>query len=163
MVRDLRKPYRVIEDLRTRDFARWFWTEQRGELACLKSDFGLSFRPRLWRVGMSAVYLFHQRKYSERHRQGSPVDLDPAIYSSDRPLRLVAFDQMPTDSPAFQNWLLELERSFRLQQTETYVVQPGKPAEPWLRDAYVVLELIPRSHLEPPPGGLTANPARRRL
>ena len=161
MVRDLRKPYRVIEDLRTRNFAHWFWTEQRGDLACLKSDFGLSFRPRLWRVGMSAVYLFHQRKYSERHRQGSPVDLDPAIYSSDRPLRLVAFDQMPTDSPAFQRWLLELERSFQLQRTETYVVQPGKPAEPWLRDAYVVLELVPRKPLGATARRPDSSPARR--
>jgi hypothetical protein len=157
MVRDLVKPYRVADDVRTRDFAHWFWAEQTGsgELACLKSDMGLSFRPRLWRVGMSAVYLFHQRKFSERHRQRRPVDLDPAIYSEDRPLRLVAFDHLPAGIPAFDRWLAAVERSFRVQRTETYVIQPGKPEEDWLRDAYVVLELIPRE----PVGAMARRPA----
>jgi len=157
MVRDLVKPYRVAADLRTRDFARWFWTERAGsgELACLKSDMGLSFRPGLWRSGMSAVYLFHQRMFSERHRGRRPVDLDPASYSEDRPLRLVAFDHLPAGIPAFDRWLAALERSFRVQRTETYVIQPGKPAEDWLRDAYVVLELIPRE----PAGAMARRPA----
>jgi len=157
MVRDLVKPYRVAVDLRTRDFARWFWTEQTGsgELACLKSDLGLSFRPRLWRVGMSAVYLFHQRMFSERHRQRRPVDLDPAIYSEARSLRLVAFDHLPAGIPAFDRWLAALERSFRVRRTESYVIQPGKPEEDWLRDAYVVLELVPRE----PVGAMARQPA----
>ncbi len=165
MVRDLVEPYRVADDLRTRDFARWFWSEQagNGELACLKSDMGLSFRPRLWRVGMSAVYLFHQRMFSERHRRRRPVDLDPAIYSEDRPLRLVAFDHLPAGIPAFDRWLAVVERSFRVRRTETYVIQPGKPAEAWLRDAYVVLELVPRE----PAGAMArrpgADPAARRF
>ena len=157
MVRDLVKPYRVADDVRTRDFARWFWSEQtgRGELACLKTDMGLSFRPRLWRVGMSAVYLFHQRMFSERHRQRRPVDLDPAIYSEDRPLRLVAFDHLPAGIPAFDRWLAALEGSFQVKRTETYLIQPGKPEEDWLRDAYVVLELIPRE----PVGAMARRPA----
>ena len=46
VARDLVKPYRVADDLRTREFARWFWTEKSrdGELACLKTDLGLSFQ-----------------------------------------------------------------------------------------------------------------------
>ena len=157
MVRDLVKPYRVADDLRTRNFARWFWSERtgRGELACLKTDMGLSFRPRLWRVGMSAVYLFHQRMFSERHRQRRPVDLDPAIYSEDRPLRLVAFDHLPAGIPAFDRWLVALEGSFQVKRTETYLIQPGTPEEDWLRDAYVVLELIPRQ----PVGAMARRPA----
>ena len=67
------------DDVRTREFARWFWTEKSrdGEVACLKTDLGLSFQTRLWSVGMSAVYLFHQRMFSERHRQHGRPDLDP--------------------------------------------------------------------------------------
>jgi|SRR5208282_2001513 len=165
MVRDLVKPYRVADDLRTRDFARWFWAEQTGsgELACLKSDMGLSFRPRLWRAGMSAVYLFHQRKFSERHRQRRPVNLDPALYSEDRPLRLVAFDHLPAGIPAFDRWLAAVERSFRVGRTETYVIQPGKPEEDWLRDAYVVLQLIPREPVGAMARRPATKPAERRL
>jgi len=162
VIRDLVKPYRVAGDVRTRDFARWFWSERsrQGELACLKSDMGLSFRPRLWRVGMSAVYLFHQRMFSDRHRQRRAADLDPARYSEDRPLRLVAFDHVPAGIPAFDQWLAGVGHSFQLRRTETYVIQPGKPEEDWLRDAYVVLELIPRTESRamarrstPKPGG----------
>ncbi len=145
MLRDLVKPYRVVDDLRTREFARWFWTEHgSGEMACLKSDLGLSFRPRLWRTGMSAVYLFHQRMFSERHRERRPVNLDPAGYSEQRPLRLVAFDQLPAGISAFDRWLEAQECVFRVTRTATYLIQPGKPEEPWLRDAYVVLDLVPR-------------------
>ena len=115
-----------------------------GELACLKTDLGLSFQRRLWRVGMSAVYLFHQRKFSERHRRHARPDLDPASYSETRPLRLVAFDHLPADVSAFEQWLAVLGRSFELRRTETYEIQPGKPTEDWLRDAYVVLEWVPR-------------------
>jgi hypothetical protein len=165
MHRDLVKPYRVADDLRTRNFARWFWAQQTGssELACLKSDMGLSFGPRLWRVGMSAVYLFHQRIFSERHRQRRPVDLDPAIYAEDRPLRLVAFDHLPTGIPAFDRWLEAVQRSFQVKRTETYLIQPGKPGEDWLRDAYVVLELIPRKPVGAMARGSALNPAGRRL
>ncbi len=159
MHRDLVKPYRVADDLRTRDFARWFWSRQsgKGELACLKSDLGLSSGPRLWRVGMSAVYLFHQRMFSERHRQRRPVDLDPSFYSLDRPLRLVAFDHLPTGNLAFDGWLAALERSYGVKHTETYLIQPGKPGEDWLRDAYVVVELFPRE----PVGAMARRPAAK--
>ncbi|WP_165218933.1 glycosyltransferase family 39 protein [Aquisphaera insulae] len=146
LVRDLARPYRVIEDARTREFARWVWSGQspRGESACVKTDLGLSARPDLWRVGMSAVYLFHQRMFSERHRDRLPVDLDPSRYSADRPLRLVAFDELPEGEPGFDAWYAALLRSFEVRRRDSYEIQPGKPGEGWLRDAYVVLELVPR-------------------
>jgi hypothetical protein len=106
---------------------------------------GLSLESRLWRVGMSAVYLFHQRMFSERHRQHALPDLDPGRYSEDRPLRLVAFDHLCTDVSAFHQWMGAMGHSFQLSRTETYVIQPGKPTEDWLRDAYVVLEFVPRA------------------
>ena len=100
---------------------RWFWTEHgSGEMACLKSDLGLSFRPRLWRTGMSAVYLFHQRMFSEHRRERRPVNLDPAGYSEQRPLRLVAFDQLPAGISAFDRWLEAQECVFRVTRTATY-------------------------------------------
>jgi hypothetical protein len=146
IVRDVAWPYRVMEDVRTRDFAMRFWSggSSQGVLACLKSDFGLSFSRRQWSVGMSAVYLHHQRMYSARHRARQGVALDPADYAEDRPLRLVAFDHLPSEVAAFNLWLKALERDYTLKRTEEFVIQPGKPREDWLRDAYVVLELVPK-------------------
>ena len=50
-------------------------------------------------------------------------------FSEDRPLRLVAFDHLPSDVSALRQWLARLGRSFELRRTETYVIQPGKPKE----------------------------------
>jgi hypothetical protein len=146
MVRDLACPYRVESDVRTREFARRLWSQgsHLGELACLKSDFGLAFSQSQWSVGMSAVYLHHQRMFSPRHRSRGSVNLDPNRYSEDRPLRLVAFDHLPEEVPAFKRWLMALEDRFRLQGRDSFEVQPGKPGEDWLRDAYEILELVPR-------------------
>ena len=165
LARDLAKPYRVADDVRTRDFARWFWTEKSrdGEVACLKTDLGLSFEARLWRVGMSAVYLFHQRTFSERHRQRGCPHFDPAHFSEDRPLRLVAFDHLPTNVSVFEQRLAVLGRSFELKRTDTYVIQPGKPTEDWLRDAYVVQEWVPRPAGKVLAHGSDAGTTRRRF
>jgi hypothetical protein len=146
VARDLAKPYRVIGDVHTREFARWFWSDRSrgGELACLKSDIGLVYRPHIWRAGMSAVYLFHQRMFLERLRRGDAVDLDPQKYSDDRPLRLVAFDQLPSQDLPLRPWLAAMGRTYEPRQIDTYVITASKPGEEWLRDAYVVLELVPR-------------------
>ncbi|QEH33135.1 hypothetical protein OJF2_16320 [Aquisphaera giovannonii] len=147
IARDVAKPYRVVEDVKTREFARWIWTGQspRGGVACVKTDLGLSAGPDLWRVGMSAVYLFHQRMFSDRHRGRGVADLDPSHYSADRPLRLVAFGGLPEGQPGFDARLDELRRGFQVRRRSSYEVQPGKPGEEWLRDAYEVLELVPRA------------------
>lgn len=147
MARDAFMPYRVYDDVRSREFARWFWTDyaREGEPVCLKTDMGLSFRPKLWTVGMSAVYLFHQRMFSSRVHAYGAENLDVAHGSQERPLRLVAFDDLPAGDPVFQQWLSRMTRGLSLNKTSTYVIQPGKPAEEWLRDAYVVLEFAPRS------------------
>ncbi len=162
--RDLILPYRVPDDARTRDFARWFWTAQPGGgPVCLKSDMGLSHDPHLWRVGMSAVYLFHQRMFSARHHSRQPACLEPAAWSEAEPLRLVAFDRLPDQSPGFRRWFKNLERQFRVTQTRTYVIQPGKPGEEWLRDAYVELEMVPRRPAAGNPPRVAAEPRGRRF
>jgi hypothetical protein len=146
VARDLTKPYRVVEDVQTREFARWFWSgrSRAGELACLRSDLGLSCNPNVWHAGMSAVYLFHQRRFSERIRRGRAVDLDPRAYSEDWPLHLVAFDELPAALPPLRQWLAAVGRAYESRRIDTYVINAGKPGEEWLRDAYVVLELVPR-------------------
>jgi len=153
--RDLVKPYRVPEDRRAREFARKFWIEQgRGaDLACLKSDLGVEFDPHTWRAGMSAVYLFYQRKYSPRHRAGIPFRLEPGSYTSDHPLRLVVYNDLDDTSPALHAWLDEMGRGYRLARSETFVVDPGKSGESWLRDVYGVFEFVDREPANAAAGG----------
>jgi hypothetical protein len=148
--RDLVKPYRIPADLRAREFARTFWVDQaRGaELACLKSDLGVEFDPQTWRAGMSAVYLFYQRKYSPRHRAGIPFRLEPGSYTSDHPLRLVVYNDLNDTSPALNAWLDEMGRNYRLTRSETFVVDPGKSGESWLRDVYGILDFVDREPAE---------------
>jgi len=150
MVRDLGWPYRVESDVRTREFARRFWSDPspEGDLVCLKSDFGLSFSRRQWSVGMSAVYLHHQRMFSPRHRGREVTPRTSLVQNRQQPLRLVVFDHLPDDLAAFHAWLGGLTRVFDLRRTEEFLIQPGKPKEDWLRDAYVVLELVPKLSLE---------------
>jgi hypothetical protein len=150
IIRDLVEPYRVAGDVRTREFARWLWKAKArdAELVCLKSDLGLSLDQRLWKVGMSAVYLFHQRMYSDRHRRHEPVDLDPRRFAPDRPLRLVVFTYAPFGTDALERCRAGLGKGFELRRTESYVVHPGSPEEDWLRDAYTLLEFVPEAPAE---------------
>ena len=94
---------------------------------------------------MSAVYLFHQRMYSERHRRHEPFRLDPHEYAADRPIRLVVFSYAPFDVAALEAWLGATGAGFELGRTESYVVHPGTTDEDWLRDAYTLIEFVPRA------------------
>jgi hypothetical protein len=165
VVRDVAEPYRVKQDAATRDFARWFWKEKSRDagLACAKTDLGISFNERLWRVGMSAVYLFHQRIYSERHRRREAVELDPRKYGEDRPLRLVVFDYTPLGRENLGMFQEGLSGSFDLRRTEAYVVQTGSAQEDWLGDAYTVLEFVPRRESSATAAGGTHERNPRRL
>jgi hypothetical protein len=144
--RDLAKPYRVPADLRAREFARRFWVEQSegAELACLKSDLGIEFDHQTWRAGMSAVYLFYQRMYSPRHRSGGPFELGRDTYTDAHPLRLVVYNDLNPDASRMKAWLTGMARDYRLTRSETFVVDPGKDGESWLRDVYGVFEFVSR-------------------
>ena len=74
-----------------------------------------------------------------------PAALALGRYSESYRLRLVGFDELPVDHPAFRHWAPAVEHAFTLKKTETYVIQEGKPGEEWLRDAYVVREYVPRA------------------
>jgi hypothetical protein len=147
IVRDAIAPYRSIGDVRTREFARRLWQDgaRDAEVVCLKSDLGFSLDRRLWKVGMSAVYLFHQRVYSDRHRRGERVVLDPGRFGPDRPLRLVVFSYAVSDPETLDRCRARLGRRFELRRSDSYVVHPGTAEEDWLRDAYTVLEFVPRA------------------
>jgi hypothetical protein len=158
IVRDAIAPYRTLGDVRTREFARRLWQDgaKDAEMVCLKSDLGLSLDQRLWKVGMSAVYLFHQRVYSERHRRGERVVLDPGRFGPERPLRLVVFSYADFDAETLDRCRARLAQGFELRRSDSYVVHPGTAAEDWLRDAYTVLEFVPR------PEGASRSQARGR-
>ena len=113
---------------------------------------------------MSAVYLFHQRMYSERHRRGEPAELDPRQYGEHWPLRLVVFDYTPLGQESLGMFQAGLGRSFDLRRTESYVVQAGTAQEDWLGDAYTVLEFVPRTQPSATAGGSAQerNPCRLR-
>ena len=112
---------------------------------------------------MSAVYLFHQRMYSDRHRRREPVEIDPRKYSEDRPLRLVVFDYTPLGPESLGRFQAGLGRSFELRRTESYVVQAGPAQEVWLGDAYTVLEFVPRREQSATAAGSGQEPQSRRL
>ncbi len=147
IARDLANPYRVPADLRAREFARRFWTEQSkgADLACLKSDLGVEFDPHTWRAGMSAVYLFYQRVYSPRHRSGAPFEIGRETYKDAHPLRIVVYNDLNPDTSRMKAWLSEMDRDYLLRRSETFVVDPGKNGESWLRDVYGVFEFVSRA------------------
>ncbi len=144
---DVARPYRVIGDQRTRDFARWFWTDfaHGPALVCVKDDLGLSYesRPNLWRSGMSAVYLCHRAMFAKSRERIKNFSVSAA--GASRPFRLVFFDEIPRNDPAIGLWLARLERTHSLGGPLEFTIAPGKPGEPWLRDRYLVLPVEPRA------------------
>jgi hypothetical protein len=144
--RDLIRPFRAWGDVETRAFAHRFWrdTSRGAELVCVKSDLGFTWQPKLWNQGMSAVYLFHQAMFAAPRPRHSAFDLTGAP-TRRGPVRLVFFDDLPTGNPFFEQWLTRIRRNYAIAATETYTVAPVKPSEPWLRDRYVVLDLIPKA------------------
>ncbi|MGO9915427.1 MAG: ArnT family glycosyltransferase [Isosphaeraceae bacterium] len=156
MARDLVRPYRVADDLKSRTFARRFWSEysQDGDVYCVKTDLGFTFRPRLWRIGVSAVYLCHQRIFSNPKAHSVSRDR-PSPTSTTRPVRLVFFDEFPEGNPVFDRWMEQLRQSYDVGRPLDFTVCPGNPEDPWLRDRYLVIELRPRGSDNPLARSLT--------
>jgi hypothetical protein len=138
---DLVAPYRTPWDRTARDFARWFWDELSvdAELVCVRTDLGIPLRPEPWAYDAADQYLCLQRIYSRRHQQKRPPDWDKI--SADRPLRCVLLNRMPTDVPAFLNWIETHRDRYRLRDVRTYPASRGSPAEP--AQNYIVCEFVP--------------------
>ncbi len=147
--RDLIEPYRVPSDEASRAFARQFWNprDETAELLCVRSDLGFTFQPSLWKTGMSAVYRFHRGASGRPDETGSAAER-LALAPPRHRVRLVFFDEIPTEDEAFLTWLNRLRKNYRISAPTRHVVSEGKPGESWLRERYVTLDLdpIPSGH-----------------
>ena len=146
IVADVVRPAKSVEDLRAREFARWFWAEagRDAELACARVDLGLDFEGGPTHSGRSADYLSYQAIFSSRHRQGRPLDW--ARVSATRPLRCVLYDGVPADSTLFAGWMDRMNRHYRLTRAETYRVNAGvAPRGVSSEDHFAVLDFVPKA------------------
>jgi hypothetical protein len=148
LARDLGCPQRTAWDRTAREFARWFWTELAadGELICVQSDLGIPFRPGPWAYDGADQYLCLQRIYSVRHQQKRSPRWDTV--SSTRPLRCVLLNRMPTEVPAFLDWIETHRDRYTLREVRTYPATRGSAAEP--AQTYVVCEFVPTSQASAP-------------
>jgi hypothetical protein len=139
---DLANPYRTPWDRTGREFARWFWEELSAdaELVCVQTDIGIPFRPDNWTYGTDQ-YLCLQRIYSPRHQKRLPPRWDRV--STARPLRCVLLNRMPTEVPAFMEWIETHRDHYTLRNVRTYVATHGTKDELALN--YVVCEFVPAS------------------
>jgi hypothetical protein len=142
---DLGHPYRTPWDRTARDFARWFWEEMSadGEVVCVRSDLGISFRSGGWAYDGADQYLCYQRIYSRRHRAGLAPNW--GAISRVHPLRCVLLSRSPDEVPAFRRWIEEHRDRYTLKEVHTYPATRGSTSEPALH--YVVCEFVPTPSL----------------
>ena len=146
IVADIVRPAKSREDLRAREFARWFWRDagRDAEVACARTDLGLDFEGGPIHYGRSADYLCYQAIFSSRHSRRAPLDW--AKVSVARPLRCVLYDGVPADSTLFAGWMDRMSRHYRLTRTETYRVNAGIcPKGVSSEDHIAVLEFVPKA------------------
>ena len=138
---DLGHPYRTPWDRTGREFARWFWGEfaADAELVCVRTDLGIPFRPGDWAYDATDQYLCLQRIYSPRHRQAQPPRWE--AISPSRPLRCVLLNRMPSEVPAFLEWVEAHRDRYRLREVRTYPATRSDHLEP--AQTYVVCEFVP--------------------
>jgi hypothetical protein len=138
---DLGHPYRTPWDRTGREFARWFWGEfaADAELVCVRTDLGIPFRPGDWAYDATDQYLCLQRIYSPRHRRAQPPRWE--AISPSRPLRCVLLNRMPSEVPAFLEWIGAHRDRYRLREVRTYPATRSDHLEPAL--TYVVCEFMP--------------------
>lgn len=147
-MRDIAQPARTDNDLRFRDFARWFWVSKSfdAELVCLKTDLGQGVRLPMCIEGDEAMYFCNQRIYSPRHSRGEAAPLDRV--SGEHPLRCVRFlpAALPPDDAGFQRWLAEMESRYQLIGRETHhfpLLQDRRP-DPLYVNTLEVYEFVPK-------------------
>jgi hypothetical protein len=154
IVRDFAFPGKTGCDIRSRDFARWFWFElgSDAELVCLKSDLHQDFSPQDFEWGFSSIYLCNQRIYSSRHAQRQPPQWDRV--SASHPLRCVEYRTRgcPRDENAYAQWLSHMRSRYDLVGQKNYPVRHLNAGD----NADVnILEFVPKR-----PGPGSQNTAR---
>jgi len=154
-IRDVCRPYRARDDVQARDFARWFWPayENRGEVACLKSDLVMSFSAENFCTQSSAIYRCNQRIYSPRHAGGNSVDWKRI--SADWPLWCVEF-RSPSfryEGAASRAWQNRMQSQFELAARKRFVVPNCEKGRPQDFDYVDVYEFLPRPSLAEREGG----------
>ena len=142
---DVARPFRTIEDQRSRDFSRWFWPEQAigAEVACLRALVGDAFEGDYWRRGRWELYLCHRDLCL-------PTVVDPARprfdrIAEDHPLRCVAFNEPEVLDTDLQAALDDLGNRYRLRDVRDYTVNAGVVDDGMPREEhYRVWEFVPR-------------------
>jgi len=149
IILDMARPYKNREDVASRRFARKFWAEESrdAELACVYTDLGLDFFPRLWNWGHSSRYLCNQAIYSPLHQDG-PHQPRWEMVSPDRPLKFVVFSvparfepYAELDREAWESWRAEIETRYRLSGYRKHQVNEEVPSH---HEVYEVYEFVPR-------------------
>jgi hypothetical protein len=147
IISDFARPAKTVQDLQAREFARKFWGDlaRDSELACARVDLGLDFEGGSPPHGRSADYRCLQKIYSERHRQGRPIDW--SSLSPKHPLKCVIYDGVPVDSPLFARWMELMSLDYLLDRTETYRVNAGfAPTGVPYEDHLAVLVFVPKGN-----------------
>jgi hypothetical protein len=134
------RPYRMVYDHESREFARRFWAEQAkdAQLACVDLDYGLG-RTGTW-LGRKSWYLCNQLIYSpQRSGRQCPA---PHQISHRRPLRCVLFEE-PLDSPRVQDWLGQMTSRFSLRGTRIYQAPATLIDGRSVTERWSVLDFVP--------------------
>ena len=137
-------PYNLRRDKQAREFAGWFWENlgQDAELVCARTDLGLIINPRHWNSSWTDYYLCYQEIYSERRRYNRPIAVQKL--SPSHPLKCVFFNEFPENSPAFQAWFSEMNRSFISRGSQVYTLKGRDFGGADFLNTYVVYEFVPR-------------------
>lgn len=149
MARDLWRQAKSQDDMRARDFARWFWptAARDGEVACLWTDLRERFSPKSFACGYLSVYLCNQRIYSPRHARGEPVRWDRL--SREWPLRCVEYRPARPgtgyDEKGLAAWLQRMQSAYSLVGRERFLFVYGNPAKrPEHRDWLEIYTFVPK-------------------
>jgi len=122
--RDFWRPAKCDNDLRTRDFARWFWSEmsRQGEVVCLQADPHRRFASTGGSVRTSASYLCNRRIYSPACAKPDPPRLERV--SAGWPLRCVRFESplLTYDDEALADWMRTMKSHYQLVAQDRYPV-----------------------------------------
>ncbi len=163
MGRDFVKPYKDVECLHDRAFARWFWATRSydNEVVCLQSDLGRNFSPQTFDALRSSVYLCNQRIYSPRHAERRPPDLNRVSIS--RPLCCVEFrsSRFEYDEASQREWLAEMESEYKFVSQDEYRFPIRYRGRELLGVEFIeVYEFVPKSSLDEAQASRPVDPVR---